>query len=158
MDPYAVLGVPRGATQEDIKRAYRRQARLWHPDVNPAPEAADKFKEIQLAHDTLTGKVKQPGVVGTPYASSGMFTANNGMFGYADFSFTTSIDAEQLRLLRESLLKSYPDLMADFYVRIDETWWQRVTRERRERKLRKEQLRAYKEAFGGLGGIFDRYL
>ena len=52
-DPYDVLGVPRDASQEDIRRAYRRLARTHHPDVSKEPDAESRFKEISEAHDTL---------------------------------------------------------------------------------------------------------
>jgi DnaJ-class molecular chaperone len=53
-DPYDVLGVPRSASAEDIKGAYRRLARTMHPDVNPNdPRAEDRFKDLNAAHDLL---------------------------------------------------------------------------------------------------------
>lgn len=52
-DYYSVLGVPRSATEEDIRRAYRKLARQYHPDVNKSPDAAAKFTEIQQAYDVL---------------------------------------------------------------------------------------------------------
>jgi curved DNA-binding protein len=52
-DPYGVLGVSRDASQEDIRRAYRRLARKHHPDVNKEPGAEDRFKEISEAYDLL---------------------------------------------------------------------------------------------------------
>lgn len=51
-DPYEVLGVGRDASQEDIKRAYRKLAREHHPDVNPGIDDS-KFKEIQAAYEVL---------------------------------------------------------------------------------------------------------
>src|SRR5213593_4157324 len=58
MDPYEILGVTRSATQADIKLAYRKLAREWHPDRNKQAGAKEKFQAIQLAHDQLTGKTK----------------------------------------------------------------------------------------------------
>ncbi|MGL5035753.1 MAG: molecular chaperone DnaJ [Microcystaceae cyanobacterium] len=53
-DYYETLGVARDANQEDIKRAYRRLARKYHPDVNKEPGAEDKFKEINRANEVLS--------------------------------------------------------------------------------------------------------
>ncbi len=53
-DYYEVLGVPRTASQEDIKSAFRKLARQFHPDVNPNdPSATERFKEINEAHEVL---------------------------------------------------------------------------------------------------------
>jgi molecular chaperone DnaJ len=52
-DYYAVLGVSPDASTEDIKRAYRRLARELHPDVNPDPEAPDRFKQVGQAYEVL---------------------------------------------------------------------------------------------------------
>ncbi|HVA38616.1 MAG TPA: J domain-containing protein [Candidatus Dormibacteraeota bacterium] len=54
-DYYKILGVPKDAPEKDIKSAYRRLARKWHPDVNPDKkvEAEEKFKEIQEAYEVL---------------------------------------------------------------------------------------------------------
>ncbi|ADD68472.1 chaperone protein DnaJ [Denitrovibrio acetiphilus DSM 12809] len=80
-DYYEVLGVQKGASAEEIKKAYRKLARKYHPDVNPGDSTAeDKFKEISEAYGVLsdTEKKKQ-------YDSLGHDTFKNGGHGY-DFS------------------------------------------------------------------------
>lgn len=52
-DHYETLGVARDAGQDEIKKAYRRLARELHPDVNPSPEAAERFKDVTHAYDVL---------------------------------------------------------------------------------------------------------
>jgi molecular chaperone DnaJ len=51
---YEILGVERTATDADIKRAFRKQAQQWHPDVSAEPEAAERFKEINEAYQVLS--------------------------------------------------------------------------------------------------------
>lgn len=59
MDLYQVLNIKQEATDQEIQRAYRGLALKWHPDKNPAPEAADKFKLIKAAYDILSDYVKR---------------------------------------------------------------------------------------------------
>ncbi len=58
-DYYATLGVPREATTDEIKRAYRKLAREYHPDVNPDPSAHERFKEISTAYEVLSDDQKR---------------------------------------------------------------------------------------------------
>lgn len=58
-DYYQVMGVERGASQEDIKRAYRKLARKYHPDVSKEKDAEAKFKELQEAHEVLKDPEKR---------------------------------------------------------------------------------------------------
>lgn len=58
-DPYEVLGVAPSASAEVIKTAYRKAARLYHPDRNPDPGAAARFRDIQAAYDLLADDAKR---------------------------------------------------------------------------------------------------
>lgn len=74
-DLYAILGVSKDATDAEIKKAFRRKARELHPDVNKAPDAEDRFKELNEAYDVLSDANKRaqydrfgtiPGAAGGP--------------------------------------------------------------------------------------------
>ena len=53
-DYYDILGVPRGASDADIKRSFRKLAQQWHPDVSTAAGADERFKEINEAYQVLS--------------------------------------------------------------------------------------------------------
>lgn len=96
-DYYETLGVSRDASQDDIRKAYRRLARKYHPDLNPGDKAAEeKFKAVSEANEILGDEKKRkmfdqvgfysetgmPGGAGNPYGQGG---PNMG-FGGFDFS------------------------------------------------------------------------
>ena len=90
-DYYKILGVSRGATEDDIKKAYRKLALKYHPDKNKSPGAEEKFKEIGEAYEVLSDKEKreifdrygEEGLKGVPPGS----TNGGGFEGFPGFSF-----------------------------------------------------------------------
>ena len=69
-DPYEVLGVSRGASDDEIKKAYRAKCKRWHPDLNPNdPTAEEHFKEVQAAYDAITKGETGPQMGGNPYGN-----------------------------------------------------------------------------------------
>jgi molecular chaperone DnaJ len=91
LDPYATLGVDRDADADALKKAYRRLAREYHPDVNPDPGAQEKFKEVSAAYEILSDPEKRRvyDLGGDPFGGGGP-----GGFGQGQgFSFTDIMDA-----------------------------------------------------------------
>lgn len=95
-DPYSVLGVSRDASDEDIKKAYRRLSRKYHPDANlnnpNKDQAEERFKEVQQAYDQIM-KEREYGGSGNSYDNMGGF----GFGGYRTRQEDTYQDEEALR-------------------------------------------------------------
>src|SRR6202451_1315258 len=89
-DYYKTLGVDKRATPDEIKKAYRKLARKYHPDRNPDDKQAEaRFKEISQAHDVLSDpeKRKQYDSGSGPFANPG---AGGGFGGFGNFDFDSS--------------------------------------------------------------------
>lgn len=90
-DYYATLGVGRDATPEELKKAYRKLARQFHPDVNDAPDASDKFKDVTIAYEVLSDPQKRATFDrgGDPMSSGGGGFGGGGQ----GFNFDDIMDA-----------------------------------------------------------------
>ena len=93
-DYYRTLGVKRGASSDDIRKAYRRLARKHHPDVNPGDKASEeRFRDVQEAYDVLSDDSKRQlydrhgyySPSGYPNAGRG---GQPGDFGFSGFDFS----------------------------------------------------------------------
>ena len=117
MDFYVILGLARSASLPEVKRAYRRLARKYHPDINPGDhDSSDRFKEILSAYETLSDPDRrrrydqlgfQPELAGGP------------SIGFEGFDFSASVHANQQ--------STFGDLFAD------------VLRREQERAMRPER-------------------
>src|SRR6185312_2278838 len=89
MDFYIILGVEREAAPLDIKRAYKRLARKYHPDINPGDRlAASQFRQISEAYETLVDPDRR-----RRYDTTGSATTapEPSPFGFEGFDFSVSV-------------------------------------------------------------------
>jgi molecular chaperone DnaJ len=92
-DYYEILGVPRDATPEQIKKAYRRLAMKLHPDVAAEPDAAERFKKVAEAYEVLQDPKKRDLYDRGGDPLGGGMGGFNGTFGAGGFDFTNLVDA-----------------------------------------------------------------
>ncbi len=84
-DPYEVLGVPHGASEEEVTKAYRKLAKQYHPDLNPGDEtAAQKMSEINDAYDRI-----KKGDVGIHSSRTAGPQQGNAQYGYGSGGYYT---------------------------------------------------------------------
>jgi len=105
MDFYILLGLERAASAGDIKRAYKRLARKYHPDINPGDRlAAAQFRQIAEAYETLIDPDRR-----RRYDATGMATAPPGPspFGFEGFDFSVSVSG--------AAASTFGDLFADVF-------------------------------------------
>ena len=84
-DLYEILGIERNASQDEIKRAYRRLAMQFHPDRNHEPDAAEKFKEVNHAYEVLSDPQKRSAYDRFGHAGVGAGTGPSGFEGFSAF-------------------------------------------------------------------------
>lgn len=82
-DYYEVLGISKTATEQEIKRAYRKLAKQYHPDVSTEADADEKFKEVQEAYDILSDEQKRASYDQFGHAATDGFGSQGGGFGGA---------------------------------------------------------------------------
>ena len=89
LDPYSVLGVPRNASDDEIKKAYRKLSRKYHPDANinnpNKDQAEEKFKEVQQAYEQIMKEREYGGSAsGNGYGGYGSY---GGFGGYCRIKY-----------------------------------------------------------------------
>ena len=98
-DFYELLGVSRSATDEQIRSAYRKLARQYHPDVNSAADASEQFKRITEAYDILSDPLKREFYDVNGFYTDGVLepaegAASNWGFRFQGFNFSRSSNSE----------------------------------------------------------------
>jgi len=97
-DFYEILGVPKTASEAEIKRAYRKSALQWHPDRNKDPSANEKFKEINKAYEVLSDPKKKEAydqfgeaafAPGAGFGAQGPRGTQTGRYGPFTYTYTT---------------------------------------------------------------------
>ncbi|XP_031287484.1 uncharacterized protein LOC116146219 [Pistacia vera] len=133
-DYYATLGVAKSASSKEIKAAYRKLARQYHPDVNKEPGATEKFKEISAAYEVLSDDKKramydqygEAGVKSTVGGASGAYTTNpfdlfETFFGSSMGGGFPGMDQTGFRTRRRSTVTKGEDMRYDITLGFSES-------------------------------------
>jgi molecular chaperone DnaJ len=120
-DYYEVLELSRSASNDEIRRAYRRLARQYHPDVNNEPGAEDRFKEINEAYEVLADEQRRAGYDRYGHAASGMGGDPFG-FGGAGSPFTDIFESFFGGAATSGRRRSAPARGTDLQVTLDVTF------------------------------------
>src|SRR5499426_1889196 len=104
MDFYVILGLERGATLADVKRAYKRLARRFHPDINPGDRmAAAQFRQIAEAYETLSDPDRRRRYDALGHATD----AEPATYGFEGFDFSVTVNGPSA--------PTFGDLFADVF-------------------------------------------
>ena len=79
-DYYKILGISKNATEDEIKKAYRKLAMKYHPDLNPSKDAEDKMKEINEAYEQVMKNKNQSTSSNKSTSNSNTYTSNNSYY------------------------------------------------------------------------------
>jgi molecular chaperone DnaJ len=90
-DYYKILGIDKNSSQDEIKKAYRKLVKKYHPDVNDADDAEEKFKEVQEAYEILSDESKRKAYDQYGHAGTAGFGGSPG-FDYGGFNQGTPFD------------------------------------------------------------------
>ncbi len=91
-DYYKTLGVDKGSTQDEIKKAYRKLVKKYHPDVNKEDGAEDKFKEVQESYEILSNESKRKAYDQYGHAGTAGFGGSSGYGGFNGYAQGTPFD------------------------------------------------------------------
>ena len=113
-DPYSILGVAHNASDEEIKKAYRRLVKKYHPDVNKNPGAEEKFKEIQNAYDTIMD-AKKRGDSGNFWQNTYSYNSYGNSGGMNDYQSVVSLLNAMRYAEANQILQQMQTRGADWY-------------------------------------------
>jgi molecular chaperone DnaJ len=126
-DYYDVLGVTRTASKDEIKSAYRKLAREWHPDINKSSQAEERFKEINQAYEVLSDEDKRArydrfGAAGVSGPTGGGYPGTGGFGGFEDIfdEFFSSFGGVRSSAARRRGPKAGSDRRVDVTITFEE--------------------------------------